>query len=169
MRADGRRRVWRRRYNNGRCRFARPPYGIERAITGDLPDRQSRDGCFARGLKIPIQNRLRANRNFLKAFKLISPVQSSLEKYSASHHPQIDGFISPSRLDQRGVRVVTNVEAGCGGRGSVRRFCARRLAPTRTAKPCGPGAPTLALSLQCPTSLAGDGGKKARFTEESTE
>jgi hypothetical protein len=91
------------------------------------------------------------------------------KKYSASHRPQINGFFSSSRLNERGVRVVTNVEAGCGGRGSVRRFCARRLAPTRTAKPCGPGAPTLALSLQCPTSLAGDGGKKARFTGESAE
>ena len=40
---------------------------------------------------------------------------------------------------------------------------------TWTAKSCGPGAPTLALSsrrrIPC---LAGDGGKKARFTGETT-
>jgi hypothetical protein len=40
--------------------------------------------------------------------------------------------------------VVTNVGAGCGGRFGV----ARRAALTRTAKPCGPDAPTLASSLR---------------------
>ena len=40
---------------------------------------------------------------------------------------------------------------------------------TRTAKSCGPGAPTLALSSRRRIPrLAGDGGKKARFTGEST-
>ncbi len=51
----------------------------------------------------------------------------------------LHGVIPPHR---RGVRVVTNVEAGCGGR----ERGSRRLARARTAKPCGPGAPTLALS-----------------------
>jgi len=46
-----------------------------------------------------------------------------------------------SRPHQEGrIAIVTNVEAGCGGRGGD----ARRAAPTRTAKSCGPGAPTLA-------------------------
>ena len=42
---------------------------------------------------------------------------------------------------KRGVRVVTNVEAGCGGRDRG----SRRLTRARTAKPCGPGAPKQAL------------------------
>jgi len=29
------------------------------------------------------------------------------------------GLVPPSRLGKRGVRVVTNVEAGCDGRGSI--------------------------------------------------
>jgi hypothetical protein len=45
-----------------------------------------------------------------------------------------------------------------------------RMTPTRTAKSCGPGAPTLALNSQRRIPrLAGDGGKQARFTEESTK
>jgi hypothetical protein len=50
-------------------------------------------------------------------------------------------FLLPSRLDKRGVRVVTNA-----GRDAVDALAAldeRRL--KRTAKSCGPGAPTLAL------------------------
>ena len=40
----------------------------------------------------------------------------------------------------------------------------------RTAKPCGPDAPTLASSWpRCACIVAGDGGKKARFTRESAE
>ncbi len=46
---------------------------------------------------------------------------------------------------RRGVRVVTNVEAGCGGRGELRDD-ERSL--SRTAKPCGPDTPTLVLSLR---------------------
>ena len=51
--------------------------------------------------------------------------------------------LAPSRLDKRGVRVVTNVSAGCGGRENV----ARRVTSKRTAKSCGPGAPWLVPSL----------------------
>jgi hypothetical protein len=59
----------------------------------------------------------------------------------------------------RGVRVVTDV--GCGMRWTRRR--ARRSALTRTAKPCGPDAPTLAFKLATMLShRAGDGGNKAR-------
>ena len=39
---------------------------------------------------------------------------------------------------------------------------------SRTAKSCGPGAPTLALSPRMLSHHAGDGGKQARFTEEIT-
>ena len=41
---------------------------------------------------------------------------------------------------------------------------------SRTAKSCGPDAPTLAFNLAMMlTHHAGDGGKKARLTRESTK
>ena len=48
--------------------------------------------------------------------------------------------------------------AGCGGRGGV----AGRATLTRTAKSCGPGAPTLALSFRGSNIRESDGGKRAR-------
>src|SRR5580693_4785194 len=66
--------------------------------------------------------------------------------------------LSSSRLDERGVRVVTDVEAGCDGRGGG----ARRASPARTVKVCGPGLPTLRPSF-ADTKTRGDGSKKARF------
>ena len=57
------------------------------------------------------------------------------------------------------LRVVTKREAGCGGRGGI----IRRTMPMRTAKPCGPGAPTQVPSWrQCFSHCADDGDKKAR-------
>jgi hypothetical protein len=140
-----------------------------------------------------------AKLNFLKLLKLIWVVQTVLEKYSAFHFPQISGFLSPSRLERRGAYRDRH-ERGGGVRWTRRvmrrvtllRLCQRFDGPrpakplltaevrlrtkavgedgSRTAKPCGPGAPTLALSFaKTLTRLAGDGGKKARFTEESTE
>ena len=52
--------------------------------------------------------------------------------------------------------------------GVRRSFLPDEHARPRTAKSCGPGAATVASSLQgkCP---AGDGGKKRRFTGESTK
>ena len=47
---------------------------------------------------------------------------------------------------------------GCGGRASLRR----RAQAERTAKPCGPDAPTLASSSREARLPAGDGGNKAR-------
>ena len=67
-------------------------------------------------------------------------------------------MFAPSRLDQRDVRVVTDV--GCGMRWTLwRRVDERRL--KRTAKSCGPGVPTLVLSCAKQVSR-GDGGKRAR-------
>jgi hypothetical protein len=67
-------------------------------------------------------------------------------------------LILPSRLDQRGVsRSSRTWSAGCGGRGGARR----RRAPLRTAKSCGPDAPTLASSF-VEVTPRGDGGKRAR-------
>jgi hypothetical protein len=60
--------------------------------------------------------------------------------------------------------IVTDVERGM--RWTQRRV--RRTRPLRTAKSCGPGAPTLASSAQ-DDDLARDGGKKARFPGESTK
>ena len=69
------------------------------------------------------------------------------------------GWHIPLRL-QRGVsRSSRDVRRGCGGRGGI----IRRTMPTRTAKPCGPGAPTQVPSWrQCFSHCADDGDKKAR-------
>jgi len=64
------------------------------------------------------------------AIRIIARTPKSLASFCAS------------RPDQRGVRVVTNVGAGCDGRFGN----ARRTMPGRTAKSCGPDAPTLASS-----------------------
>ena len=66
---------------------------------------------------------------------------------------EIMHLLLPSRLDRRGVRVVTDVAAGCGGRERV----ARRATRERTAKSRGPGTPTLVSSLRDDIH-AGDGG-----------
>src|SRR5262245_32378469 len=59
-------------------------------------------------------------------------------------------------LSRRGVRVVTNVGAGCDGRHGI----TRRMMPMRTAKSRGPDLPTLGST---PGSRArGDGGYQAR-------
>jgi hypothetical protein len=55
-------------------------------------------------------------------------------------------YLSPSRLDQEGrFAVVTDVEAGCGGRVDVAAWFIprRRTASMRTVKSRGPGIPTL--------------------------
>jgi hypothetical protein len=76
--------------------------------------------------------------------------------------------LTPSCPDERGVRVVTDV--GCGMRWTRRCARTKRACP-RTAKPCGPDAPTLASSwrrcrritqVMSPTHHADDGGNKAR-------
>jgi hypothetical protein len=59
--------------------------------------------------------------------------------------------------------IVTDVGVGCGGRDGVKRANARRTKRLlRTAKPCGPDAPTLAFKSLRSELLGGDGGKKAR-------
>jgi hypothetical protein len=60
--------------------------------------------------------------------------------------------------------IVTNVGAGCDGRFGA--FDEWRV--KRTAKSCGLDIPTLISSLRG-HDLAGDGGKKARLTRESTK
>jgi hypothetical protein len=62
--------------------------------------------------------------------------------------PKSNLKLSPSRCHMRGAsRSSRTLEAGCDGRGSVKAPSWRgRMKLQRTAKSCGPGAPTLALS-----------------------
>src|SRR6202035_1039882 len=71
-------------------------------------------------------------------------VQPRRKRYLASLIHQISGSSPPSRSGKRGVRaVVTKRGAGCDGREGA----ADERRVSRTAKSCGSGAPTLALSL----------------------
>ena len=73
-------------------------------------------------------------------------------------------FMSRVPRSQEGrLAIVTNVERGMRWTRSCRKTCGA----SRTVKPCGPVPATLGST---PGSRArGDGGKKARFTGESTE
>jgi len=90
-------------------------------------------------------------------------VESPLQKYFCFHTPQITSrtFRIPSHTEGR-FAIVTDVGAGCGGRGSVLRAMGSQggsMRPVsdhqasgremlqRTAKSCGPDAPTLASSF----------------------
>jgi hypothetical protein len=64
---------------------------------------------------------LRPNTDFLNRINLIPPVQTPSEKYSASLPTQIISISPPSRSSRGALAIVTNVGAGCGGRGSVGR------------------------------------------------
>src|SRR5258708_39192638 len=94
------------------------------------------------------QNRLRLKTNFGCAFKSMTSVQIWREKYSALRSAKISRILLaiPPRAEGR-FAIVTDVEAGSGGRGGSQQSfeCGRTIA-SRTAKPCGPGAPTPALS-----------------------
>src|ERR1700730_2217740 len=69
-------------------------------------------------------------------------VQPPLQKYFCFSEMQIELYDSLSRLTGGAVRDRHGREAGCGGRGCADNE--RRL--RRTAKTCGPDAPTLASS-----------------------
>jgi Glutathione S-transferase, N-terminal domain len=72
-----------------------------------------------------------------------SPVQPFPQKYSALPVARNSNISNTSRPHKRGVsRSSRTLGAGCGGRGGV----TRRMTRPRTAKPCGPDAPTLASS-----------------------
>ena len=74
-----------------------------------------------------------------------SAVQPFLQKYFASSPGRNTFKPHASRPHKRGVsRSSRTLGAGCGGRGGV----TRRMTRPRTAKPCGPDAPTLASSLR---------------------
>jgi hypothetical protein len=70
------------------------------------------------------------------------PVQSSRKKYFCFSEMQISLLIRASHPIEGRFAIVTSVAVGCGGRGLRNgRVCMRR-----TAKSCGPDAPTLASS-----------------------
>ncbi|HZV05004.1 MAG TPA: hypothetical protein VE999_07985 [Gemmataceae bacterium] len=92
------------------------------------------------------------------------PVKPSMKKYSYLQNFCFAAECRPFRSDQRGVRVVTNVERNCGGREDA----VRRAAWPRTAKSCGPGAPMLRQALAKLQRLRERDGGKRWFTEEIT-
>ena len=102
--------------------------------------------------------RLRQNADLSRRINVIWAVQSQLKKYSALSRPQITSIFPPvPSLKRDASRSSRTLGAGCDGRLGD----ARRAAPWRTAKSCGPDAPTLASSWRKQV-FAGDGGKKAR-------
>jgi hypothetical protein len=88
------------------------------------------------------------------------------QKNFAWRIPQINGSLFPFRSPEGRIAIVTNAERDCGGREVLcAMLCADEQCFSRTAKPCGPGAPMQALSswdMSYMTRLADDGGKKAR-------
>jgi hypothetical protein len=133
-------------------RIDQRPIFPTRANQFDFPDVASLTRAFRRA------NRVRQNRDFVRRFKLIWVVQSQREKYFACTVGQINATDSRVLLPHEGrFAIVTNV--GCGMRWTCRRV--RRTLLVRTAKSCGPDAPTLASSFagSFPQS---DGGKRAR-------
>jgi hypothetical protein len=74
--------------------------------------------------------------------KSAKPVQLSRKKYFCFSEMQISLLNRPSHPIEGRFAIVTSVAVGCGGRG-LRNG---RVRMRRTAKSCGPDAPTLASS-----------------------
>ena len=105
---------------------------------------------FDRNLPKLTAQALRGEGKFSFAFNLIWPVQSSLQKYFGSLLTQITclSFAIPAHTEGR-FAIVTDV--GQGMRWTRQRRSANTLRGRtmlmRTAKSCGPDAPTLASSF----------------------
>jgi hypothetical protein len=99
---------------------------------------------------------MRGKSKFLSRFNADSPVQSSAQKYASSVFRE-NMIVSCHPASARGTyaRSSRHVRRGCDGRVGL----ARRAMPMRTAKSCGPGAPTLAPS-RVVTSRAMTGARK---------
>jgi hypothetical protein len=84
-----------------------------------------------------------AERKFSFGFNPIPPVQSSSQKYFRSHLTQIThiSFAIPSRTEGR-FAIVTDVRRDAVDAGGA----LTKALILRTAKSCGPDAPTLASS-----------------------
>jgi hypothetical protein len=99
---------------------------------------------------------MRRKSKFVSRFNADSAVQSSAQKYSDSVFRK-NMIVSCHPASARGTyaRSSRHVRRGCDGRVGL----ARRAMPMRTAKSCGPGAPTLAPS-RVVTSRAMTGARK---------
>jgi hypothetical protein len=107
----------------------------------DLPDEAKSHECFHRSRGSPVYSpvRRRAQRNFSQTIQADLGLQKIFRFRRRANH--LYDF-APSRLDKRGAsRWSRTLSAGCDGRGGA----LRRSASMRTAKPCGPDVPTLAL------------------------
>jgi hypothetical protein len=107
---------------------------------------------------------LHVKSNLLNRINVIWAVQSLLQKYSDFQKHKSAIYPFPSRPTQQGRSRSSRTQgAGCDGRG----WCFRRERQSRTAKSCGPDTLTPVSSWRRQT--AGDGGKRARLTGESTK
>src|SRR5674476_306306 len=91
-----------------------------------------------------------------------NPLSSPASKNILIFRNRKSVYTSPVLLRQRGARDRHGRGAGCGGRGGADNE--RRV--MRTAKSCGPDAPTLASS-SWEASLGDDSGKQARSLERA--
>jgi hypothetical protein len=89
-----------------------------------------------------LPNRLRAGDELSNRIKLMLLVQSWPQKYFDSLQTQITSLSIAFRPDGGRIAIVTDV--GCGMRWTL--MVLQTTAPKRTAKSCGPDAPTLASS-----------------------
>ena len=110
------------------------------------------------------QNRLRLTRDFSSHFNLFRSFKPQPQKIFLFHFPEIRVSFSSSRLDERGVRVVTNAGRGCDGRARCRT----------TSGASADGQVVWSRSPDAGVKLAddeseGDGGYQARHSRESTK
>jgi len=99
---------------------------------------------------------VRLEAKFQRLFKLSRVVQSRVQKFFAFVFSE-SCFLAAVPTQYEGRTRRHEREAGCGGRGSVAR---RAALFSRTAKPCGPGAPMQVPSFS--NLPRGDGDNKAR-------
>ncbi len=131
-----------------------PPYAPMPAVCRDLP--VGRECVRSPSLllsrkRFRSRNRLRLKAKFRRAFNSMTPVQICSEKYSALRSAKISRIFLASRLVQGAFRDRHGRGGGQRWPREIAAFffeCGRTIA-SRTAKPCGPGAPTLALSSWC--------------------
>jgi hypothetical protein len=80
---------------------------------------------------------LRVQPNLFNQINVMLPVQSRLKNILLRGRPKSPLQLAPSRPGRGALAIVTNVGAGCGGRGSVGRvvvFAGRALVRERTQR-----------------------------------
>ncbi len=133
----------------------RPPRRANRSCTMALRTARFRR-TYVRTTSRTTQNDLRRKTHFTSRLNHITPVQPFPRKYSSFALSEIMFlYPRPASLEGR-FAIVTNVEAGCGGRVDVaaRVSSRRRTAAMRTVKSRGPDTPTLVLSLSWRSRVA---------------